>query len=70
MPDDVDPDTEFKLAVIDAAGSRKEGEYFVKETGVMDAETKPLFEYAELDPIDDFRCGIKEDIELPPGDED
>lgn len=29
MPDDVEPETEFKLAIFDASGARTEGEYFV-----------------------------------------
>jgi len=40
--------------------------YFVKKDVLMDQELNEIFEYMNIDPIEEWRCGIKtDDFELP-----
>lgn len=64
--DNVKQGDQFKLE-ISKDDTLLEGEtYFVKETGLENEKFETVFEFGDLDAIDDWRCGIKlSDFEMP-----
>jgi hypothetical protein len=44
-------------------GEHKEESYFIQKTEVVDSKFDPVFEYPDIDPLENWKCGIKtEDI--------
>lgn len=66
LPDDVNPGDEFHLTIV-IDGLVSPGEiFFANKDELSDAETKPIFKYEELEPIDNYKCGVKIDgFEMP-----
>lgn len=62
LPDDVSDNEEFEMETwID--GEHKEESYFIQKTEVVDSQFDPVFEYPDIDPLENWKCGIKtEDI--------
>jgi hypothetical protein len=65
LPDDVSDNEEFEMETwID--GEHKEESYFIQKTEIVDSQFDPVFEYPDIDPLENWKCGIKtEDITLP-----
>lgn len=65
LPDDVSDNEEFEMeSWIDGEHSKQS--YFVQKTEIVDAQFDPIFEYPDIDPLENWKCGIKTDnIELP-----
>lgn len=60
MPDDVSTDDEFKLTFYNSEGTPDKNTFFVKEEGLMNQEDTFKFNYGDLDPVDNYRCGMLE----------
>jgi hypothetical protein len=66
LPDDVNPGDEFHL-IVAVDGKRLPSEiFFANKDDLSDDETNAIFKYEELEPIDNYKCGVKiEGLEIP-----
>lgn len=64
--DNVNEGQQFQLDIVKNEDVKDPATYFIRETAIEDEQLKKVFEYGDLDAIDDWHCGILlEDFELP-----
>jgi len=48
-------------------GAEASGSFFISKNGLENDQFEEMFMWGDIDPIDDWRCGVKEqDFDMPP----
>jgi len=65
LPDDVEFNDEFKMEAWIGSDHSKES-FYIQKNEIANSKFQPVFEYTDIDPLDNYKCGIKtEDFRLP-----